>query len=310
MNEKLSCKINFEKLNNTRDLGGMPAADGRVIRPGMLIRSGMLNGASTADLSRLESLIELVVDFRTDGELETKPDPEIPGVRNVWVPVLGKPAEGISREEESDRSLMKKLAMDPSGAQKFMAGLYVNLASDEFSREGYRKFVQYLAEPRDKAMLWHCSAGKDRAGMAALITQEILGVPRELVIQDYLETNVNLADDLEAIIIGAQRGMAEGAKEPDQIFLIADRAKEAWEHATAEEKAAQRAAVETMLPPEVVANSRQALAYLFGADRAYPEAFYQTAEKLYGSFEGYLREGLGVTDELRDELRARYLEKN
>ncbi len=88
MNEKLSRKIDFEKLVNTRDLGGMPAADGRKIRPGLLIRSGMLTGASESDCARLAEMLGLILDFRTDIEHEERPDPEFPGVRNIWIPTL------------------------------------------------------------------------------------------------------------------------------------------------------------------------------------------------------------------------------
>ncbi|MBQ1400475.1 MAG: tyrosine-protein phosphatase [Lachnospiraceae bacterium] len=303
MNENLSRKIEFENLVNTRDLGGMPAADGRKIRPGLLIRSGMLIVASEADRARLAEMLDLVLDFRTDIEHEERPDPEFPGVRNIWIPTLERPSEGVSREKKTDEDALKNLAMDPGKSRGVMSGLYRKLVQSEYSRAGYRQFIGYLAEPREKALLWHCSAGKDRAGLAAAITQEILGVPRELIYEDYLATNVYLKDDIDAIVLGAQRRMADPSYVQEELLSIAETAKD--------EAAAgmnDRAAIEAALPPEVVATSRHALTLLFGADRSYIEAFYQAIDETFGSVGAYLEEGLGVTPELREELRDRYLE--
>ena len=53
----LSQRLEFEKLLNTRDLGGMSACDGRKIKPGMLYRSGHLSGASVKDIEKLSPKI-------------------------------------------------------------------------------------------------------------------------------------------------------------------------------------------------------------------------------------------------------------
>ena len=58
--------------------------------------------------------------------------------------------------------------------------------------------MRILLEPHEKAVLWHCSAGKDRAGLAAMITEELLGVPRETIIEDYLRSDENLRPDIDA----------------------------------------------------------------------------------------------------------------
>ena len=68
--------IPFEGLHNTRDLGGLPAADGRRIRPALLLRSGDLHHAAESDLARLlaDYHLEAVVDFRTNLERQKDPD--------------------------------------------------------------------------------------------------------------------------------------------------------------------------------------------------------------------------------------------
>ena len=72
----------------------------------------------------------------------------------------------------------------------------------------YSSFVDLLEAPREKALLWHCTAGKDRAGFAAAIVLEILGAEQETILEDYIKTNAGLAREIEWIypMIGKQAG--------------------------------------------------------------------------------------------------------
>ena len=60
----MSKRIEFETLNNTRDLGGMRTEDGRTIVSGKLIRSGHLYGASVNDIARLMLFMTLLPSLR------------------------------------------------------------------------------------------------------------------------------------------------------------------------------------------------------------------------------------------------------
>ena len=79
-----------------------------------------------------------------------------------------------------------------------MRSMYRKFVGD-YCVSRYSRFVQILLEDHDKAVLWHCSAGKDRAGVGAVIIEEILGVPRETIISDYgrLEIPVAYIDRFE-----------------------------------------------------------------------------------------------------------------
>ena len=57
--------------------------------------------------------------------------------------------------------------------------MYARFVNDDFSLSQYRRFIGLLSEPREKAILWHCTAGKDRTGTGAMFIQELLGVGRE-----------------------------------------------------------------------------------------------------------------------------------
>ena len=196
----MSKLLTFDCLANIRDLGGMPTAGGRRIRPGKLIRSGHLEKLSAADREQLSGLLSLVVDLRTEEERTRQPDQSLPGVENRHLPILNTLTGGITREEEADASVTSDLLLDPEAAKAYMCKTYRDLAGSAFTTSQYAAFVRLLLKEREKAVLWHCTAGKDRAGIAALIVEEILGVPREEIIADYLRTNEYLAKDVRYLI--------------------------------------------------------------------------------------------------------------
>ena len=192
--------IQFEKLANVRDLGGLTDADGRKIRTGKLFRGGNLNGASEADISKLSAMLELVVDFRTDGEIAEKPDPEIPGAESWHLPILGTLTEGVTREKEADAHAFMKFMEDPDAAIDYMKKTYEHIPKSAFASAQQKKLLQRLCEPLEKGVLWHCTAGKDRTGGFSLVVEEILGVPREKIVEDYMLTNVGNRATVDALI--------------------------------------------------------------------------------------------------------------
>ena len=261
----MSRLLKFEKLSNTRDLGGMRTADGRVIRDGLLFRSGHLSSLTPADTAALADLgIRTVVDFRSGTEQDRQPDSEIPGAVNIRMPILDSLTPGVTREKESDEAVFQKLMMQPEKAFQYMCATYNGFAG-ETAAQRYRAFLEILMNA-DGPVLWHCTAGKDRAGTASVIVEEILGVPREKVIADYMATNDYLAADIARLTVMVKR--QAGTDSP-----LAD----------------------------------ASLRYMFGADEAFIRSFYAAAEQQYGSFEGFIRDGLKVSAEEADLLRARYL---
>ena len=193
----MSVRIPMEKLPNTRDLGGMVGAGGRTIVTGRLIRSGQLKEASQADLEELARRIELVVDFRNADEHVNVPDPEIPGVSQVHLPILQGQGPGVAQDEESRRAAMRSLMEDPEKPKAVMKHIYEEFVSKPYCLGKYREFLQLLEQDREKAVLWHCAAGKDRAGFATVLVQELLGVSRDDIIEDYMATNVYLEKVIE-----------------------------------------------------------------------------------------------------------------
>lgn len=264
----MSIALKFDQLRNIRDLGGMQGADGKRIVQGKFIRCGHLAELSESDKAKLQSLTSVVVDFRTDGERAEKPDACLPGISYYHVPILDSLTGGITREEEADRDVFSTLLLKPVEAKAYMCNMYRAFAEREHAVSGYAVFLGLLMEKREKAILWHCTAGKDRAGVASAIVEEILGVSREDIFEDYLATNHYLASDI--------------------LFLT--------------EFVKKRAGVESELADE-------SLRYLFGAEREYLESFYDAANKKYGDFAGFVKEGLRLGQREINDLRDRYLER-
>ncbi len=164
-------------IQNRRDLGGTRTADGRVVRPGMLVRSAHLACARAEDLDGISS----VIDLRTPGECREQPD-SVYGKEYLAIPVFDDITAGISHEHGADSQIIPE-----------MASLYRRVVTE--CTDSFRKVI--LAIIRHDfdtgAVLWHCTEGKDRCGLTAAMVLEALGVDRGTIFEDYLKTNeVNL----------------------------------------------------------------------------------------------------------------------
>ena len=92
--------IDFESIENARDLGGIPCTDGRKVKPGRLLRGAALENAGDADLARLQNEYHLrhVIDLRDVGERAERPNRAVPGAVEHSCPVLpGMPKKGCGR---------------------------------------------------------------------------------------------------------------------------------------------------------------------------------------------------------------------
>ena len=199
-------RIQAEGLFNTRDLGEMRTADGRKIRSGLLFRSGMLAPATENDLTFLRSLgLTRIIDFRAPEEIQSKPDPEIAGAEKYFLPADDNLGVGLRRDEEAERQLIEivldRVAADPDYAVEYMQDMYRRLASSPHSVSVYRNFIHLVLENETGVTLWHCTAGKDRAGFASVIVEKILGVDDEVILADYLYTNECMEDELNRILV-------------------------------------------------------------------------------------------------------------
>ncbi|MER6733103.1 tyrosine-protein phosphatase [Streptomyces puniciscabiei] len=176
-------------VRNFRDVGGLPTTDGRRVRYGVLFRSGHLAHATEEDAAFLASLgLHTIFDFRNaaDQKLEG-PDVELPGVRNVNLP-LSDPADGAEfwkMVRDGDLDQLRAILDDGKGAARMIAS-YRTIVRERTAE--HARVLHALAEDSVPALM-HCAAGKDRAGISIAVTLLALGVEREAIVADYLESN-------------------------------------------------------------------------------------------------------------------------
>lgn len=161
-------------IKNIRDLGGIKAHNGKTVRNGCLIRSGDLHNATPADLEGVSEII----DFRTNLEEEKMPDIIPNGKTYRRIPIFNESAAGITREGSiSEVPDMKKL--------------YRAMLTEESYRLQLQEIMRVIFnhDYTKGALLWHCTAGKDRCGIVTALVLTVLGVDRDSIMKDYLRSN-------------------------------------------------------------------------------------------------------------------------
>jgi protein-tyrosine phosphatase len=176
-------------VRNFRDVGGLPTVDGRRVKQGVLFRSGHLAHATDEDAAFLSSLgLHTIFDFRNaaDQRLEG-PDVTLPGVRNVNLP-LTDPADGAEFWQMVRDGNLDDLraALAEGQAANRMITSYRAIITERTAE--HSQVLHSLAEDSVPALM-HCAAGKDRAGLSIAVTLLAVGVERDAIEADYLESN-------------------------------------------------------------------------------------------------------------------------
>lgn len=175
---------------NLRDVGGYRTADGRWVRMGLVYRSDQLNRLNDPDLALLSTLnIGTVADLRTRTERESEPDRVPAGAQHVVLDVAAGSSESLGGD------MRQAMAAIASGrGEQMMIAANREFVTLESARRAYRDLLMRIAAPDGGALLYHCTAGKDRTGWASAILLTILGVPRATIMEDYIASNAYLAE--------------------------------------------------------------------------------------------------------------------
>ncbi|MER5181106.1 tyrosine-protein phosphatase [Streptomyces sp. NPDC002896] len=259
-----STEPELARVRNFRDVGGLPTEDGRRTRWGQLFRSGHLAHATESDAAFLASLgLHTIFDFRNSADQRLEgPDVELPGVRNVNIP-MNDPADGAEfwrmvRDGSVDQ--LRTILADGKAAGRMIASYrtIIKRRTAEHSR-----VLHSLADDTVPALM-HCAAGKDRAGLSIAITLLAVGVERDAIETDYLQSNAAHRRYKVRRSDTSSKGMS----------------------------------------PEIM----ELLSPLFDARAEYLHAAFDTIEETWGTTENYFAEGLKLTPEVRERLRARLLD--
>lgn len=164
---------------NFRDVGGYATADGRRTRWGRLYRSGSLADLTDEDVAYLGGLgLRLSCDLRTAEEVERRPDRLPPGAEFVHRPI-GASVNPLRR--------MVTLYRKRNRMQELLQDAYIVMLDQ--NGEVFASLFAAAADPASLPLVVHCTAGKDRTGIAAALLLLALGVPEETVVADYTLSN-------------------------------------------------------------------------------------------------------------------------
>ena len=162
---------------NFRDIGGHETIDGRRVHRGRFYRSGQMSGFTDHDIAAIRRLsIRSLCDFRAPDERERSP--------TRWIE--GQPVRLSVREDHEGLGSIAKF---------YDTVRESHAVARSVMTDGYRK-LPYLLAPSYRGLfefvvagevpvLFHCTVGKDRTGIAAALLLSALGVPRELVVEDF-----------------------------------------------------------------------------------------------------------------------------
>ncbi|BAJ30321.1 MULTISPECIES: tyrosine-protein phosphatase [Kitasatospora] len=179
--------LHLASAPNFRDLGGYRTADGRWVRLGRVYRSDDLSKLTDQDLAKLRRLgIRTVFDLRTPAERQAAPDRLPAGARSVAANVLGTADTGQFN------------VTSPQAAVDAMIAGERTMVSADSARAAYGQLLD--AAGGRGAVLFHCTAGKDRTGWGAAALLTALGVPAETVRADYLASNTYRAQANAAVL--------------------------------------------------------------------------------------------------------------
>jgi protein tyrosine/serine phosphatase len=171
--------LDWPGCRNVRDVGGLPTADGRVTREGVLIRSDSLQYLTDEGVEAVRrSGVSRIVDLRGDDEVAGFP-----------TPFTGTPLA------------VRQALQDPADPD---LPTIVETCTWMLDRrpELFAAAVKAIADEPDGAVVVHCHGGKDRTGMVVALALSAVGVPEEAIVADYFRTQERLAPWLAEQLAG------------------------------------------------------------------------------------------------------------
>ncbi|MXW99058.1 MAG: tyrosine-protein phosphatase [Acidimicrobiaceae bacterium] len=170
-------RVDLDGPSNFRDLGGLPTAGGGSTRFGLVYRADRLCTLTDADLRRLESAgIRHVFDLRSETEAADFPDRLPAGAAYVRLSMT-------SDQTFQARTIYERIVdgeIKSYGEAEMVAGYLRMLQNFGAS---LARIVRQVGQGEPTVI--HCTAGKDRTGVASMLLLDLAGVAAEDVVADY-----------------------------------------------------------------------------------------------------------------------------
>ena len=199
--------LHMSTISNARELGGYKTRDGKSVRKGVLLRTAALTDASKDELDSLIHRYNLVavIDLRASYELEEEPERVLDGVAQYNFRIMDE--QMMAQRAAGIYQVLKDPNVDPIKRMTAIldAGvisdqMYVEFLRGETGKTGFRDFFRVLLEtPEGSSVLWHCTNGKDRTGVAAMLLLGVLNVDEETIMDDFMLTNAFFTEEISAM---------------------------------------------------------------------------------------------------------------
>jgi len=175
-------ELALEGAVNFRDVGGYHTADGRAVRWGRVYRAGQLHNLTDSDLAKLTQMgLKRACDLRLPEETAEAPDRLPETTHYEAIPVQSSE----TRAEQIRRLMSARGRMDD-----FMVSAYTDVIIDN-NPDVYARVFERIADRANLPLVVHCTAGKDRTGVATALLLALLGVPDETIEADYALSNLH-----------------------------------------------------------------------------------------------------------------------
>ncbi|WP_410879741.1 tyrosine-protein phosphatase [Myroides sp. DW712] len=253
-------QIQLEGAINFRDIGGYSTKDGKKVKTNKIFRAAEISTLTDNDLRELEEKnITTVIDFRGTKEASLAPDKLWTDAHYILCPAG---SETVNNGDAAE--MIKNLKRE---GNQFLLDFYGEKGVAYFG-DRYRTLFQKLAAKEDTGILYHCTGGRDRTGMATALILYVLNVPMETIERDFVASNAFLKEKKKV----GESNTADMYKDLVKATGL-----------TAAELEAKMA-----LTPELI------------------QTFFAVIEKNYGSVEQFLEKEMNLTEKDLRNIRKKY----
>lgn len=181
--ESFDTWINLKTVKNSRQLGGYPVQNNRIVKHNAILRTGELASLTESDKELLvnEYKLAYIIDLRDEVEAQDNPDPVIEGVLYYHLVVWTRAVRA--------RFIQECTTNQGFDSELYIIKYYTAFAFDPAAIEAYKKMFEVLLENEDGSVLIHCVHGKDRTGAAVTLILSALDVEWEVIENEYLLSN-------------------------------------------------------------------------------------------------------------------------
>jgi protein tyrosine/serine phosphatase len=170
--------LNWRGTYNSRDLGGLATADGRVTRPGAIVRSDSLQRLEAQGWEEVGALgICTVIDLRNESEIGSDAAPRPGSIETANIPL----------DVAEDREFWDVWEAGP----QFATPLYYRPHLERFP-ERSAAVLRTIATAPAGGVVFHCQGGRDRAGQISVLVLALAGVDPEAIAADYMLSDTRL----------------------------------------------------------------------------------------------------------------------